>query len=407
MFEKLQEISKVIVVPTAMLYFLGFVCVTSFLSRFGIITFEIVNARYLIAGIHALLATAAAIVIARYLYTNALVHGSRIFTLELTPERFFAYISYIVLTAIGALALNYVFALGGYEPPVSASVIRFYPLGDPIGNLLARWEFGGATELEFVVKYIILSLAYLAIAAALLTIISFLWKMLAGLLKRKPTAKPTVRDSHEEGAPIVVDRRIDRRTMSNNSRARFIIRLIDIACVLIGAILTAFAFIKVRTALFDITSFQTLVVPSWALISSWLYLTILAMLLFMIVPAWSNTSSQASLFTRLSDPGIIFDATQRLAIPMLASILLFGTTIFPRIPLAIGGGQPREVRVIFQNGTPTTSDTRTFLIGENSQFFFVVEISSTQSRAFQLNKAAVLRLETRNVTASKKPSAQP
>ena len=52
MLENLKELSKVLLIPAAILYFFGFICITAYLARFGIISFDIVSSRFIIAGFY-------------------------------------------------------------------------------------------------------------------------------------------------------------------------------------------------------------------------------------------------------------------------------------------------------------------------------------------------------------------
>jgi hypothetical protein len=72
LIEKITAASQYIVVPTLALYLLGFLCINAFLSRFGIVDFDIVNARYLIAGVFPMFGLGISLAVGWNLFTDTL-----------------------------------------------------------------------------------------------------------------------------------------------------------------------------------------------------------------------------------------------------------------------------------------------------------------------------------------------
>ena len=86
---------------------------------------------------------------------------------------------------------------------------------------------------------------------------------------------------------------------------------------------------------------------------------------------------------------------QHIFIPIIAALILFGQVILPRIPFSIGGGEPREIELKIKHDLPVDHESRLFLIGESSQFIFVVAHNKSDQRAFQINKSEVEYIQTR------------
>jgi hypothetical protein len=93
----------------------------------------------------------------------------------------------------------------------------------------------------------------------------------------------------------------------------------------------------------------------------------------------------------------------RALIPLVGALYFFGVAIFPQIPLAMGGGEPREVRLGMKGSDDLLGTGRSFLVGENAQFLFVVQITQSGAKALQLNKADITWVETRSVAAPPPP----
>jgi len=64
MIEKFQGLSKVFFVIGVVLYFFGFISLNSFLSRFGMISFDVVNSRFVFAGFFSLLSVGLVVLVA-------------------------------------------------------------------------------------------------------------------------------------------------------------------------------------------------------------------------------------------------------------------------------------------------------------------------------------------------------
>jgi hypothetical protein len=92
---------------------------------------------------------------------------------------------------------------------------------------------------------------------------------------------------------------------------------------------------------------------------------------------------------------------QQLIVPVVSSVFIFGATLFPDIPFAIGGGEPRAVTVKTKPPAESFEEKHLFLIGESGKFLFLVE--SSQHRAVQLSKDSVVYIELKRSSAPALP----
>lgn len=68
MMDKVKDASKILFTIGVVLYTFGFITISSFWGRFGIITFDIINARFLIAGFFCLFSIVVSAGLAWYVY---------------------------------------------------------------------------------------------------------------------------------------------------------------------------------------------------------------------------------------------------------------------------------------------------------------------------------------------------
>src|SRR5690348_6037752 len=81
---------------------------------------------------------------------------------------------------------------------------------------------------------------------------------------------------------------------------------------------------------------------------------------------WSTFQSDSA------HPALLFsNIGYQLVVPFFVSLFFFGQTVFPRIPFTIGGGSPREIKVVLKFETTKLEHGKLFLIGESAQFLFV------------------------------------
>ena len=88
--------------------FLDFMAITAYLSRFGFVTFDIVNARFLVAGVFPLLSMVVALSISWFLYSN-MVPGDKFFGARNWRSRYRFYLWYSLLVVGGSNAVASLF----------------------------------------------------------------------------------------------------------------------------------------------------------------------------------------------------------------------------------------------------------------------------------------------------------
>jgi hypothetical protein len=158
--------------------------------------------------------------------------------------------------------------------------------------------------------------------------------------------------------------------------------------------------LKVSSAAINFPPLPTDYRLPFSLVFAWLYLSIaLAVIgwgaLAKIVP--QPSSPVAWRFDALLSPTIFGNLLSLLVLPLMVSLLAFGVTIFPRIPYAVGGGEPRPVFVRMNVSPDPFKGKELLLIGESAQLLFVIAPSAGGS-AFEINKERVDYVETRRPT---------
>ncbi|MDE1925546.1 MAG: hypothetical protein KGH79_05275 [Patescibacteria group bacterium] len=175
--EKLKDVASVVLVPTLVLYFFGFIAVTAYLSRFGIVTFDILNSRFLIAGIYPFISLASAVYLAWFLANKAPLN--KLFE-ENAFERQKHSFAFLIIMLGFAYALYAIMSVGIYRLPTNEGAMHFSgPLRsyDWIGDLYSKIHIATSPSADLIVKLIlyISTYCFLAIAALILIAILFGW----------------------------------------------------------------------------------------------------------------------------------------------------------------------------------------------------------------------------------------
>jgi hypothetical protein len=133
----IEVISRVVVVPVFALYIMGFIVVNSYTSRFGIVSFDVINTRYIFAGVIPSVFIISSFFNANYIMKGIVTDG----VLKMgVMSRVVFYIKVMLYMSISSMLLNIIF--------VSYSFINTYKKTDwrSVG------DFGGSVPL---LKYII------------------------------------------------------------------------------------------------------------------------------------------------------------------------------------------------------------------------------------------------------------
>lgn len=399
MLDKIPDVSKLIVLATAVFYVCGFICVTSYLARFGFVNFDVVNARFLIAGIHATFALAICTATAWLLYIA--IEGSS-YIRDIKKHRFWFFVIAFGIPAGAAWVFRTLVSFPRYAPPLDKSKLEFEPLGafDLVGNLLSiAWPFQNASETGFVVRFTLLWFIYILLALALVAAIIWLLGTVRSLAERWQFIRPRVAKT---SAPTDAPQAATQATAlaMQEEPVRPFALLLDLAGIVFALVLAWYSFTKLNTELFDVAGLQKGDALTYELTFAWFFSATFWMFIFLFFMDLKPAQLTLDFFAK--NPVLATDLGPRALIPVVGALYFFGVAIYPKIPLAIGGGEPREVRLGMKDDDHAPSG-RSFLVGESAQFLFVVQITEAGAKATQLNKDGVAWVETRSVAAPMQP----
>ncbi len=381
--ERLKDISQLGIVFAALLYVLGFLTVNAFLARFGIVSFDIINARYLIAGILCLMPLSIVLWIGWHF-------GSKktylFFSSNEITERLGIYINAVFWSYVISGAFVYLYKAGAISNPYPTTKLQYQSTGkyDFAAQYLNFLEPLGA--LGFVLKMAA------NIAGVIILIICFFY-LLGAVIKQFSKTSNTEAEPKkikESKAKIKKEEKIMQKPKPKPVWI-FIGRCTE--AVLLALLLATFsyAYNRIRIDIFDFSSFSNFKLTQGTFFA-WFFSSVAATY---TLTSWVAIGVEKKLpLIKPHEAGYVL---QGMIVPILASIILFGQTIFPRIPYMIGGGEPREIglQVRDPNFLNIEQDAKLYLIGESSQFFYVVATGKLHGKALQINKEEVEFLTTK------------
>ncbi|MBV8799843.1 MAG: hypothetical protein JO208_08565 [Alphaproteobacteria bacterium] len=396
MFEKLQAASKIVILPAIILYVAGFICMSGFLARFGFVTFDVVNARFLIAGFHALLPLLYSVWLSWRVYKE--LQDKTLYTYEGIGRRTVIYSELLVTPSLAAYAFDALYTTTDFRKLSDPDAFQFGPFGkwDFVGSLLGSFHgFGFRLAIYLCVYGLLLTLPVYALALGYLR------------HRRKNSHVPAALAEERSGepAPESVPRIVlyFRKAGIAAKTMALAVDLLWLAALLAAGI---DSYWRIQFALVDADSISHLKFTS-NLLQAWFYLTNFSILFFLFVSRAAPAQLSFASLGNWLNPATLPDAS-RLAAPILGAVFLFGATIFPRIPVAIGGGMPREVSVSLKVPNIPVAQGRKYLLAESSQFIFQVQVNGRQRRAYQINKDVAGAVETWTETlAAPKPRKPP
>jgi len=142
MLAKIQDISKLSLIGGIILYLFGFMCISAYLSRFGIVSFDIINARFAIAGIFPLAALVAPVGVA--IYVDYQIKSGEVFTKDKWVRRLLMYNLTLILLLSSSAALSRLLNEFSFSQ-MSVRYLEFTPLfgdGDFLGKFLQNIGHG-------------------------------------------------------------------------------------------------------------------------------------------------------------------------------------------------------------------------------------------------------------------------
>jgi len=386
MFDKLQALARVMFIPTIALYLGGFICMTGYLGRFGIVTFDVVNARFLIAGLHVLLAEFLAVWISWKIYKAQLDRA--VYTYARSIERYVLYGELLFSPYVASIGLHFLYGAADFTKMSSPESFHWRPW--------VQWDVAGAILRFIGIQGFGASLAFYLMFYG--TLVVLLGVAIVILIHRRKRLQPETRI--EPAAPVA--KVASATKLPDTLRMRLILAFVDV--VLVSLIISAGidSWWRIRSEIVDGASLNSLDFDiAYNPLRAWFYATIFSILLFLIGLPKGLAQLSPSNFGQWLDPSNFADALSRFATPVLASMFLFGATIFPRIPLAIGGGMPRHVTVSIKGGDQSFGAGDRYLLGESSQFLFIVQVTGSAGRAFQINKDFIEAVQTWQETKSR------
>ncbi len=380
---KLQQLSQSIFLFLGLFYCIGFLTVNSYLSVFGIVSFDIINARYLIAGLLSLIPVPLIVFIGWSLDRRKLAPplrekdiSQRIITLFLLPTFPLLYSTVLVV----------LFQIGSKHLLESSSFFQGFGSYSILNIIYPSLIKSTSLNAEFVRILVDVSLTMI-VCISIYHVFKFFKK--GDLFSKKLNNVSEEKKSEHINKPM-------------SPFSLWTSRCIE-AFFLAGNY--ALVLVSIKNLSRNTLSFATLSSHelNFTLMFSWLYLFLISYWFFTdnIIKALIKKEIREKFFSTL-DSHDWFSIIFTVVIPTILLFFTFGRVIFPRIPYAIGGGEPRKVTVKTlhpsQFNTDNTSDI--YLLGESSQFIYLVSVNKNSGHAYQLNKDEINTISTLTATGA-------
>lgn len=387
--EKIRSNTALLPLFIGGLYFLGFLTVSSFLARFGIVTFDVINARYLVAGIACFIAIFAAVICIHLSFNILKIR--KIITPEGIFHRISAHITWICSLFTVSFLYSLIFSVGKYTPPQDRNSIIFKPLfgkHDYIGKMINYFSFD-KIQLQIIwIQWAFNVGLYLLI---LMAIVAMVIKIVGLFQKNKVIA------SKQKVPPNIETTSVELNNKPEQKVEEGLLYFFALSCEVLILILEFCLFIFctkiISTAVFDLPSLQGKLDLSGNIFFVWLYSITFGTHCWLVIINWQKKEGQISMLKDVfSDPEYL---VRVVTVPFLLSILYFGSIIYPRIPYAIGGGAPRSVEINLKNQNKIENQTNTFLIGESINEYFIVLLGGPNEGVYQINKGDFNYIKTR------------
>jgi hypothetical protein len=375
----------VLLILGTVLYVLGFLTMSSYLARFGIVTFDIFNARFVVAGIITALPLAFVFWVSWKLANVAPLR--EVFKPEGSPRLWLLLILPGTANFAGS-TFAAIYRFGAYVAPMPRNATQFHPLGP--------WDFIGAhLPLEPAPSWVGFVLCYTALVVAYVGVPIIVVYGLAALIRHGLRARPgATRKPSQPAVPPSESTTPAPKPAPTGWRLHLVWFRASVVLVILLMQLI-YAYLSLRTALADFWTLDNSQFDSSAM-GYWLLLSIggvYAVLDAYDVPRKGLAKSVSEGFGR--SHGEAAQLLNMSLVPLLGSILLFGSCIFPRVSYVIGGGQPRPIVLPDGNALGTTAKDHVLLLGESSQHYFVVVLRDSVGRAIQVSKGLLPMIVTR------------
>lgn len=373
--EKVKNASKYLLPAGLILYFLGFITLTSFLAKFGIVSFEIINARYIAAGLLALVSIMGSVWASWFFYQN--VNKSTIFRRDNFDKRFGAYCWFISVSYLLSSAFSKLFELGknmsGSEFPQT-----YYPI---FGKYDFSWNIlESLSHVSQISDYYTKLFIDILIPLIILTVLIFYIIQKFSKKSKKHEVSKTASSKSLQATPSAFWHLIE--VLGE-------VLLIALITVLLARSINRYGLYIFTFKSFGQDTLSTDMFFSWFYSSSMYYVFILWLF------STFDKKKRKIKFTIGQDLHIII---QQAIVPFLTSIILFGLIIYPRISYSLGGGMPQKVLISTKVDIGVTKDQyQAYIIGETTSNYFIVLINKNNTgRAIEINKNEVNYLVTKN-----------
>lgn len=380
MFEKIKEGSKVMFLVGVVFYSLGFMTLSSFYARFGMVNFDIVNARFLIAGFISTISIVIALYITWYIYKIAPIN--KIFDSKDWWKRIMGFFGMYSIIQISSIGLTSLFNSFKYAPPSKIDSFVFKGLlekYDYIGFLIQNLNLDDRLSYDFFFKTNLYVLAYLCLVSLLFILIIIITNSIP---KKEKIKNP------------IVEENIEPNENESGNRWLYMLRcLIEVMIISFFISLSVWSFLKLRTSYIDFSSITNEPVLTGNLLFAWMYNLVIFLYFFLNLSFKDGIN--LSLFKNPNNFDTYDNLLRQIVVPVITSIVFFGWTVFPRIPVAIGGGQPKEIKINTNIDIGVKDDSKVFLLGESSQSVFIVIKDDNKGRALQLNKQNIQYIQTK------------
>ncbi len=407
MLEKISDASKLVLLPTLMLYSLGFLVVSSYLAKFGFQTFDIVNARFVIAGLFPAISIGIAVYLGvdlRTMLMNCPPFNYQRSAAIARLKAFFFYIARYILIRTAVIS----FLTAHY---VSSSPLKLRSFArpnwlfsiDPVDKALLSAISMASGDQYFVGVFLWLFWRVIELSLLVLAVASVRW----AYRRLSPVAQATVNqlDQSIEQAPsgelspletteTIPRSRLPKLFSSITAIAMGVCETIIVVSAMSGVVWSIAEIAFASAGPDNISSLTANTPDSFGdAFSAWLLPTVLGIAFFTELVANKELAPQLDLFWKKMavNPFLLF---QNLITPLVGSVLIFGVVVFPRIPFELGGGQPRPVTMTIKIPVPHLADGQLYLVGESAQFFFAVESDDRMQRALQVSKDNVISVQT-------------
>ncbi len=397
MLEKLKNISKIIFLVATVFYIFGFITISSFWGRFGIITFDIVNARFLIAGFFCVVSIIVCLLLAWVVYKRAPFKD--FFNTEKWRDRFLGFFGIWGLLYSAGAVLTSLLNLGSYQPPAVETSLKFSNVTgfDYIGIFIKNHINLGNGGYDYVIKVTLEMFSYIFLVFLLITACV----IIHGWFPKKD--KKSLVSVDQASPEIVTEKAQDILVTDKKPLNKYLLLLmvnVEILAICGFISLYIFCISKVGTAFIDFSTIQNEPKLTATLYFSWLYVLVMTTYVFLNISFKNDSFSNFNLFKKIENITNYDDLIRQIIIPIFSAAVVFGWTIYPRIPFAFGGGQPRLIQLQLTTPLNVSSTSKVYLLGESSQFVFVAIVNKINSEALEINKNQIEYIQTKTLSVT-------